>query len=304
MRVVLGEPAAATSGRSNHRQTRRNRRRTSKGEDPWQTSWRQRGGSPEQWRGADGVEIKATIPEKQVDPALHAYGLSLSDSERYIYFFDTPELELLETGVIARARRIVGAQHDSTIKFRPVLPASIPSLWRKYSGFKIEADWSEKGVVKSASLTMPVVKGLIKRVAGGNNPIADLFTEEQVLFLPSLATKKIDYSRVVVLGPYSPLEMEIQASRIALADYRRAPAAARRSPSVPSVNQGARRPGRPAAGAGFMAFLAEVGAVCDNGQQVKTRWALDFAASHLSQLPPPVDEAVPAKKTPRSAGKK
>ena len=53
--------------------------------------------------GADGVEIKATIPEKQVDPALHAYGLSLSDSERYIYFFDTPELELLETGVIARA---------------------------------------------------------------------------------------------------------------------------------------------------------------------------------------------------------
>ena len=55
--------------------------------------------------------------------------------------------------------------------------------------------------MKSASLTMPVVKGLIKRVAGGNNPIADLFTEEQVLFLLSLATKKIDYSRVVVLGP-------------------------------------------------------------------------------------------------------
>ena len=253
--------------------------------------------------GADGVEIKATIPEKQVDPALHAYGLSLSDSERYIYFFDTPELELLETGVIARARRIVGAQHDSTIKFRPVLPESIPSLWRKYSGFKIEADWSEKGVVKSASLTMPVVKGLIKRVAGGNNPIADLFTEEQVLFLLSLATKKIDYSRVVVLGPtrawkwkyrHPGLPWPITGELWQRHDGARLFEVSIKVPAAQAA----------AASAGFMAFLAEVGAERDNGQQAKTRWALDFAASHLSQLPPPVDEAAPAKKTPRSAGKK
>jgi hypothetical protein len=111
--------------------------------------------------GAGGVEIKATIPEKQIDAALKAYNLSTSDKERYIYFFDTSQLELFEMGVIARARRIVGGQHDSTIKFRPVDPASVPTLWRKYRGFKIEADASEKGVVKSASLTMPVAKGLI-----------------------------------------------------------------------------------------------------------------------------------------------
>ena len=49
---------------------------------------------------------------------------------------------------------VVGGQHDSTIKFRPVDPASIPDLWRKYRGFKIEADTSETGIVKSASLTM------------------------------------------------------------------------------------------------------------------------------------------------------
>jgi hypothetical protein len=33
----------------------------------------------------------------------------------------------------------------------------------------------------------------------------------------------------------------------------------------------------PAATAGFMAFLAEVGAERDDGQQAKTRWALDHA---------------------------
>ena len=72
--------------------------------------------------GAEGVEIKATIPQKQIELALEAYGLELDDNERYIYFFDTPDLELFEQGVIARARRIVGAEHDSTIKFRPVEP--------------------------------------------------------------------------------------------------------------------------------------------------------------------------------------
>jgi hypothetical protein len=233
--------------------------------------------------GTGGVEIKATIPEKQVDLALQAYGLSLSGNERYIYFFDTSDLELFETGVIARARRIVGAQHDSTIKFRPVEPESVPALWRKYSGFKIEADCSEKGVVKSASLTMPVAKGLIKRVAAGKNPIADLFTEEQLLFLLSLASKKIDYSRVVVLGPTQAWRWKYRHPGLPwpitgeLWQRRDGARLFEVSIKVP-VAQAA------AATAGFMAFLAEVGAERDDGQQAKTRWALDHSANHLRQL--------------------
>ena len=151
--------------------------------------------------GAEGVEIKATIPHKQVDAALEFYGLKLDSNERFIYFFDTPDLVLFEAGIIARARRIVGSVHDSTIKFRPVVPESVPALWRKKSGFKIEADASQKGVVKSASLTMPVRKGLIKRVAAGLDPVASLFAEEQLLFLLSMANQKIDYAKIVVMGP-------------------------------------------------------------------------------------------------------
>jgi hypothetical protein len=54
--------------------------------------------------GAQKIEIKATIPQSQVQPALRRYGLTeRNDDERYIYFFDTPDLKLLESGIIACA---------------------------------------------------------------------------------------------------------------------------------------------------------------------------------------------------------
>ncbi len=164
-----------------------------------------------------------------------------------------------------------------------MVPETVPTLWRKYSGFKIEADWSDKGVVKSASLTMPVAKGLIKRVAAGKNPIADLFTEEQVLFLLSLASKKLDYSRAVVLGPtrawkwkyrHPGLPWPITGELWQRHDGARVFEVSIKVP----VAQAA------AASAGFMAFLAEIGAERDNGQQAKTRWALDHAPQQPGKL--------------------
>ena len=41
--------------------------------------------------GVDAIEIKVTIPDAQVEPALSRCGLTVdNDEERYIYFFDTP----------------------------------------------------------------------------------------------------------------------------------------------------------------------------------------------------------------------
>ncbi len=232
--------------------------------------------------GAEGVEIKATIHQTQIEALLISYGLSKDENERYIYFFDTPDLDLFESGIIARARRIVGGQHDSTIKFRPVNPDTVPSLWRKYSGFKIEADWSKKGVVKSASLTMPVAKGLIKRVAAGKNPISDLFTEEQLLFLLSLASKKLDYAKVVVMGPIRAWRWKVNHPGLPWPItgelWEREDGAQIFEVSIKTpVAQGA------AATAGFMAFLAEAGAEEDDAQQAKTRWALGHYAAHARE---------------------
>lgn len=233
--------------------------------------------------GTDAVEIKATIHQAQIEALLLSYGLSRNENERYIYFFDTPDLELFDNGVVARARRVVGGPHDSTIKFRPVDPGAVPSLWRKYSGYKVEADWSKKGVVKSASLTMPVAKGLIKRVAAGKNPISNLFTEEQLLFLLSLASKKLDYAKVIVMGPirawrwkvnHPGLPWPITGELWEREDGWQIFEVSIKTP----VAQGA------AATAGFMAFLAEAGAEADDGQQAKTRWVLHHYAANPKEL--------------------
>ena len=48
--------------------------------------------------GTEAVEIKATIHQTQIEALLVGYGLSKDQGERYVYFFDTPDLELFETG--------------------------------------------------------------------------------------------------------------------------------------------------------------------------------------------------------------
>ena len=141
-----------------------------------------------QMAGAEAIEIKATVPDHQIRQALERFNLTESnDEERYVYFFDTPKLDLLGAGIIARARRVVGDTHDSTVKFRPVNPADVGQKWRRYPDFKIEADASESAFVKSASFSMPVLRGDIKRVAMGKKPISAIFTPAQMKFLEKTA---------------------------------------------------------------------------------------------------------------------
>jgi hypothetical protein len=232
--------------------------------------------------GAETIEIKTTIADRQVRKALARFGLTAkNDEERFIYFFDTPNLALQDAGIIARARRTVGAAHDSTVKFRPVDPADVGKKWRKYRDFKIEADASEKGLVKSASFSMPAPKGLIKRVAGGKEPIAELFAREQLSFLKTMSSRATDFASLAVLGP-------LKAHRWTFVDpacpwpitaelWKRAVGKRLMEVSIKApVAQAA------AAVGGFMAFLAEVGAEHDKDQQAKTRWALDYYAARLA----------------------
>lgn len=243
-----------------------------------------RGRIARQVAGVDAIEIKMTVQDAQVDEALNRYGLNIdNDEERYIYFFDTPDLVLFEAGMLARARRIVGEPHDSTVKFRPVLPATIPERWRAVDGFKLEADASETGVMKSASLTTGVPKGLIKQVVAGNKPIEKLFTREQEEFLSSIGGRPIDYRRLRVFGPLQahrwkfedpacPWEMTAELWK--RADGARLMELSIRAPVVQAA----------VAIAGFAAHLAEIGAERDLAQQSKARWALQYPADPQNRL--------------------
>src|SRR5215470_7861193 len=231
--------------------------------------------------GANSIEIKATIPESQVDSTLARFGLNIAnDQERYIYFYDTADLDLNKAGIITRARRVVGDQHDSTVKFRPVVPDQVSAKWRTFPDFKIEADASEKGVVKSASFSMPVKKGVIKRIAAGDMTIAELFTKDQQAFLLGMANRNVDFSKMLVFGPLRahrwkfedpgcpwPITAEVWVRE----DGARLMEASIKTPVIQAA----------AAMAGFMAFLAEFGAERDIAEQAKTRWALEYYADKL-----------------------
>lgn len=235
--------------------------------------------------GAEAIEIKATVPDHQVGHALARFGLNRrNDEERIIYFFDTPALALLAGGIIARARRVIGDEHDSTVKFRPVDPAAIGAQWRKYRDFKIEVDASEKAMVKSASFSMPVEKGLIRRVAAGGKPIEAVFTAEQEEFLATVARRKIDFAELVVLGPLTaqrwrfedracpwPLTAELWRRE----DGQQLMEVSIKAPIVQAA----------VAIGGFMAYLAEVGAERDDSEQTKTRWAMAYYADKLKSAP-------------------
>jgi hypothetical protein len=232
--------------------------------------------------GAEAIEIKATIPDRQIRQALARFGLtSNNDEERYIYFFDTPKLDLLGAGIIARARRVVGEDHDSTVKFRPIDPKDVGPKWRQFRDFKIEADASETSLVKSASFSMPVAKGFIKRVAVGKKPVSAIFTAEQEAFLARIAGHKIDFSTLVVLGPLLAQRWRfadpgcpwpITAELWRRGDGKRMMELSIKAPAVQAA----------VAVGGFMAFLAEVGAERDKNQQAKTRWALDYYVGKLA----------------------
>ena len=231
--------------------------------------------------GVDAIEIKVTIPDMQIESALHRYNLTIdNDEERFIYFFDTPNLDLCKAGMFARARRIVGEEDDSTVKFRPVVPNEVPVSWRKFAGFKLEADASEAGMVKSASLTMPVEKGLINQVVAGKKSIAKLFTQEQEAFLASIGKQHVDYDSLSVLGPLHAHRWKFEDPacpwRMTAELWKRQDGARLMEVSIKTpVIQAA------VAIAGFMAFLAEVGAEQDLNQQTKTRWALHHHAEQL-----------------------
>jgi hypothetical protein len=248
--------------------------------------------------GAEAIEIKATVPQKQVKAALARYGLTQrNDEQRFIYFFDTPQLDLLKAGIVARARRIVGDEHDSTIKFRPVDAAKVGKKWRKYRDFKIEADASEKGLVKSASFSMPVAKGLIKRVIAGEKGIAALFTEEQEEFLAEMAGSVPDLAQLSILGPLMAQRWDfedpacpwpITAELWTRADHATLMEVSVKAPAIQAA----------AVMAGFMAFLAEVGAERDISQQAKTHWAVDFHAARLRKQAASKPRARARAKTP------
>jgi hypothetical protein len=160
-------------------------------------------------KSVESVELKFTVPDGEIRSTLRSMHLDLLDTQlRQVYFFDTPDLELFNKGVVLRARRIQNANHDCVVKLRPVVPGNISARWRSNPNLKIEVDIVAGAPVCSASLTTLRRPRRIEEVLDGAIPLRQLFRKEQREFLDEHSPANIPWDRLVPLGPINVAKLK------------------------------------------------------------------------------------------------
>jgi hypothetical protein len=159
------------------------------------------------FRGADTVELKLTVPISErrqgtlgVDP--------LTAQIRQVYFFDTPDLALDRSGLVVRARRVQGREHDSVVKLRPVDPHELPGELRDSPSFGVEVDAMPGGFVCSGSMKRRLGEMDVRESVYGDRPLRKLFSKEQRKLFATHAPDGIELDDLSVLGPIFVLKLK------------------------------------------------------------------------------------------------
>jgi hypothetical protein len=162
-------------------------------------------------KGADSIELKLTVPETGHRSATAALGVDPLEAQiRQVYFFDTPDLALNAAGVVVRARRIQGKEHDSVVKLRPVKPAELPETLRKLPEFNVEVDALPGGYVCSASLKSTLAPTAVYESIRGGKPLRRLFSKAQRSFFDAHSPGDLSIDDLSVLGPIFVLKVKVQ----------------------------------------------------------------------------------------------
>jgi hypothetical protein len=224
------------------------------------------------------VEVKVTVIERDEARALRTFRLARKDGEeRRIFFYDTPKLDLYKKGVALRAREC-GDECESTVKIRPVDPKRVDPKWKKKTGFKVEADVVGSKVIRSASYSIAQKAGEIEEVASGERPIEKLFSGDQEEFLSEMAPARIDFGKLVSLGPVAATRWKFRNAGLpydlCLEEWRLPDGR-----DVIEVSIKASQPEAAAAQAALGGFLVELGIEQETRAQTKTLTALQYFAA-------------------------
>ncbi len=166
-------------------------------------------------KGSDSVELKVTVLEHEQRSAAISLGLDpLQAQIRQIYFFDTPDLALNGSGVVARARRVQGKGDDSVVKLRPVVPTDLAPELRRSASFFVEVDAMPGGYVCSASMRGTPRKTDIWSTVNGGLPLRKLFSREQRAFYADHAPEGIGLDDLTVLGPIFVLKLRLNPEEL------------------------------------------------------------------------------------------
>ncbi len=231
-------------------------------------------------KGADSIELKLTLPEHSYRSAAAALGVDPLDAQiRQVFFFDTPDLDLNQAGVVARARRVQGRGDDSVVKLRPVVPAELPASLRKLPDFGVEVDALPGGYVCSASLK-GVPKTSVRKTVSGQGPLRKVFTKDQRAFFAEHAPAGLSIDELDVLGPIFVLKLKLSPKTFG----RRLVAEMWLYPDGSRIVELSTKclPGEGLDVAEQLRdFLAAKGISTEGEQQTKTKTALEFFSAEL-----------------------
>jgi hypothetical protein len=162
-------------------------------------------------KGADGVELKLTVPEPHQRSTVAALELDPIQAQiRQVFFFDTPKLALDAAGVVVRARRIQGKGGDSIVKLRPVTPSELPEDLRRSGAFRVEVDALPGGFVCSGTLKGTPDPDDVLKAAKGVLPLRKIFSKEQRQFFADHAPGGVALDDLTVLGPIFVLKLRLE----------------------------------------------------------------------------------------------
>jgi hypothetical protein len=159
-------------------------------------------------KGADSVELKVTVPETDRQSTVAALEMDSLDAQiGNVYVFDTPDLKLINGGVVVRARRVQGNQGDTVVKLRPVIPSELPLRIRTSPGFGVEVDMMPGGLVCSASLKGNAAAD-VREVATRKHALSRVFSKAQRGFYADHAPDGLALDDLTVFGPIFVLKLK------------------------------------------------------------------------------------------------
>ena len=160
-------------------------------------------------KGADSVELKLTVPLSDRSRAGSALGIDPLDGQiRQVYFFDTPDLQLNQAGLVVRARRVQRREDDSVVKLRPVVPGDLPGKLRASPSFGVEVDAMPGGYVCSASMKRMLGTTDVKDAVSGGRAVRKLFSKEQRALYAAHAPEGLELDSLSILGPILVLKLK------------------------------------------------------------------------------------------------
>jgi hypothetical protein len=159
--------------------------------------------------GADTVELKLTVPVTDRRKGATSFGVDpLNAQLRQVYFFDTPDLRVNANGLVVRARRVQGREHDSVVKLRPVVPDELPPALRASPNFGVEVDAMPGGFVCSGSMKRPLGRMDVWEATDGKKSVRKLFSKEQRALYAEHAPDGIELDDLSILGPIFVLKLK------------------------------------------------------------------------------------------------